>query len=76
MMHQQLATDEISQLPPELESAQSKLVYLYLEATDGATVADLNHTLSMQKMAILSILDGLSSDGLVEKRGSEYAVLD
>ena len=76
-MTTQLHPPEVThRLPAELDSAQSKLVYLYLEATGGATVSDLNEALSMQKMAILSILNGLSSEGLVEKRGSEYAILE
>lgn len=73
-MTAQLAPTEIDRLPTELDSAQSKLVYLYLEATGGATLSDLNRALSMQKMAILSVLDALSSQGFVEKRGAEYAV--
>ena len=72
-MTAQLAPTEIDRLPTELDSAQSKLVYLYLEATGGATLSDLNRALSMQKMSILSVLNALSSEGLVEKRGSEYA---
>ncbi|EMA31710.1 helix-turn-helix domain-containing protein [Halobiforma nitratireducens] len=76
MNQKQLASDSPSttqQLPTELESAQAKLVYLYLEATGGATATDLTSALSMKKIAILSVLDSLSSEGLVEKRGTEYA---
>lgn len=74
MLSHQLETDQISPLPSELDSAQGKLVYLYLEATGGTTVSDLNQTLSMQKMAILSVLNSLESQGLIEKRDSEYAL--
>ncbi|WP_121743854.1 MarR family transcriptional regulator [Natronorubrum halophilum] len=72
MMEQTHATNEISQLPTELESPQGKLVYLYLEAAGSATVDELGQILSMKKIAILSVLNSLSSQDLVEKRGSEY----
>ena len=72
-MTAQLAPTDIDRLPTELDAAESKLVYLYLEATGGATLSDLNRTLSMRKMSILSILNALSNEGLVEKRGPEYA---
>ncbi|ELY82488.1 hypothetical protein [Natrinema pallidum] len=65
-------TDRIDHLPTELDSAQSKLVYLTLEATGGATVTDLSDGLNMRKLAILSILSSLSSAGLIERTGSAY----
>jgi len=72
MMKQELATESVTELPTEVTSPQGKLVYLYLTATGGATLSDLNQTLSMNKMAVLSVIDSLSSQGLVEKTGSEY----
>ncbi|RQG95177.1 MarR family transcriptional regulator [Natrarchaeobius chitinivorans] len=71
---QQLTTGRIDDLPAELGSPQGKLVYLYLDATGGGTVDDLNRALAMNKMGVLSVLDSLSSRGLVEKNGSEYVV--
>ena len=78
MMEQQLATgrlapDQLDSLPAELDSPQAKLVYLYLDATGGTTVADLKKTLSLRKMAILSVLRTLSKQELVEKNGATYA---
>ena len=70
MMENELATDH--QLPAEVTSPQGKLVYLYLDATGGATLADLNETLAMNKMSVLSVLESLSSQGLVERAGAEY----
>ncbi|EMA29410.1 hypothetical protein [Halobiforma nitratireducens] len=69
------STERVVSVPGHLESAQAKLVYLYLEATDGATVDDLGDALAMKKIDILSVLHSLSSRGLVEKRGEEYAVV-
>ncbi|WP_227015150.1 helix-turn-helix domain-containing protein [Natronorubrum aibiense] len=64
----------IDTVPDTLDSAQAKLVYIYLEATGGATVEELGATLSMQKLSILSILNTLSSAGFVEQDGDEYVV--
>lgn len=71
-MMEHRTTDRITRLPADLTSPQGKLVYLYLDATGGATVSDLNRTLAMNKMSVLSVLDSLASQGLVEKSGSEY----
>lgn len=72
MMEGTQTTDRIEQLPTELDSAQSKLVYLSLEATGGATATDLTDILNMQKLCVLSVLSSLSSEGLIEKRDAEY----
>lgn len=71
-MQQQLKTEGIAPLPDDLTSPEAKLVYLYVDAAGGATVNDLNETLAMKKMSILSVLNSLSSEGLVEKSGNEY----
>ena len=72
MMEQTHADDGISALPTELNSPQGKLVYLYLEATGGATVDELEQVLAMKKIGILSVLNSLSSQNLVEKRDETY----
>ncbi len=74
MMEQQLATENLEPIPDDLQSPQAKLVYLYIEAADGATVDDLAQALTMKKIAILSVLNSLSSDALVEKDGDHYVV--
>ncbi|MFC4541091.1 MarR family transcriptional regulator [Halosolutus amylolyticus] len=76
MMEQELATDHLDRLPTELDSPQAKLVYLYLDATGGSTVADLKETLAMQKIAILSVLASLSKQGLVAKEGETYVPIE
>lgn len=60
-------TPLIDPIPTDLDSTQAKLVYLYLEATDGAT-------LSMSKLSILSILNTLSSAGHVDRANGEYVI--
>ncbi|SIS00531.1 hypothetical protein SAMN05421809_3292 [Natronorubrum daqingense] len=64
----------IDPIPSDLDSTQAKLVYLYLEATDGATIDDLGATLSMSKLSILSILNTLSSAGHVDRANGEYVI--
>ena len=64
----------IEPIPDELDSAQAKLVFLCLEATGGATVDDLGDLLAMKKLSILSLLNELSSENLIERRGEEYVV--
>ena len=69
MMQQELTTDQLEPIPAEIASPQAKLVYLYLEAAGTATVDDLNEVLTMKKIDVLSVLDCLSSKGLVDVDG-------
>ncbi|MHC3438841.1 MarR family transcriptional regulator [Natrialbaceae archaeon A-gly3] len=59
-------------LPQEINSPQAKLVYLYLDLSNGATVGELEDTLALKKITILSILESLSERDLVERTGSGY----
>lgn len=68
------ATDRAA-LPTELNSAQAKLVYLYLDATAGATIREVSDALSMKQMAALSVTRSLSTQGLIEKTGNEYVTV-
>ncbi|SEW24061.1 MarR family transcriptional regulator [Natrinema salifodinae] len=68
--------DQIERLPTELSSDQAKLVFLYLAATDGATPTDLQYALRLRKLAILSVLQSLSSEGLVERTDAGYVTTD
>ncbi|SDK40974.1 hypothetical protein SAMN04515672_3028 [Natronorubrum texcoconense] len=74
MIEQTHPNAEISQLPTEVESPQGKLVYLYIDATGGATADEMGQILSMKKIGILSVLNSLSSSGLVEKRNDRYVL--
>ncbi|MCU4740921.1 MarR family transcriptional regulator [Halobacteria archaeon AArc-m2/3/4] len=76
MMQQQLSSKQVTPLPDTLCSPQAKLVYLYLDATDGATVDDLNRTLAMKKIDVLSVLNSLSSSDLVEKTDDQYVTIN
>jgi DNA-binding transcriptional ArsR family regulator len=58
----------IGPLPEELESPRAKLVYLALAVTGGASVAELNESLGVPKLTLLSVLDALTGRELVERR--------
>lgn len=66
---------QLRQLPTEIDSPQGKLVYLTLEATDGATADELAGLLSLQKITILSVCRSLSSQDLIERRDGSYVPL-
>ncbi|WP_254765065.1 helix-turn-helix domain-containing protein [Natrinema marinum] len=67
-------TTRIDPVPDDLESARAKLVYIYLDAADGATAEELGEILAMKKINILSVLNSLSSAGYVERLDAEYVV--
>ncbi|ELY82362.1 MULTISPECIES: hypothetical protein [Natrinema] len=63
---------QLEPVPDDLESARAKLVYIYLDVTEGATVDELGDILAMKKINVLSVLRSLSSAGHVERTGSVY----
>ncbi|WP_076610287.1 MarR family transcriptional regulator [Natronorubrum thiooxidans] len=74
MMEQTHADAAVDDLPTEIKSPQGKLVYLSIDATGGATADELGQLLSMKKISILSVLNSLSTQELIEKDGSEYVL--
>lgn len=68
------ATDQTA-LPTDLNSPQAKLVYLYLETAEGATLREISDALSMKKMAALSVTKSLTAQGLIEKGDDRYVTL-
>jgi len=61
-------------LPAELASPRAKLVYLYLDVTEAATVEDLQRCLDMRKIDLLSVLNSLTSAGHVSLEDGTYTV--
>ena len=59
-------------IPDAIDSSQGKLVYLSLLITDGATLTELQETLSLKKITILSVLNSLSARGLVRRTDDAY----
>lgn len=60
------------QVPTELDTPRSKLVYLALSIDGGSTVDDLRRQLDMGKLTLFPILGGLEDRGLVERDGDRY----
>lgn len=67
-------THDRTEIPAEIESASSKLVYLYLHTAGEATVEELQSSLGMKQLALFPVLDTLSSEGLVDREGERYTV--
>lgn len=67
-------TNDRTEIPTEIESSGSKLVYLYLHTAGEATIEDLQSSLGMKQLALFPVLDTLSSEGLVAREGESYTV--
>jgi DNA-binding MarR family transcriptional regulator len=65
------AADRVD-LPDDLTAADSKLVYLFVAVSDGATVDDLQAALDIKKISLFPVLDTLSERGLIERVEDEY----
>lgn len=59
-------------VPVELESAGTKLVYVYLDAAGGATIDDLRESLGMKTITLYPLLDSLEKRNVVERDGDTY----
>lgn len=59
-------------IPEQIQTPRAKLVYFALEVTGGASVPELQELCSLRKLTLLSILDSLSKQSLVEYDGSKY----
>lgn len=62
-------------IPPECDSANSKLVYLYLNTVDTATIEQLQITLDMRQLALFPVLDTLQEANLVAREGTTYTAV-
>jgi predicted transcriptional regulator len=67
-------THDRTEIPTEIESTGSKLVYLYLQTAGEATIEELQSSLGMKQLALFPVLDTLSSSGLVARDGERYTV--
>ncbi len=59
-------------MPTEISSSTGKLVYLYLDLVDGATVAELEAALDLDGLTVFGVLDALREKSVVERRGRRY----
>ena len=67
-------TTTVDQMPPELDSSNSKLVYLYLKTVEEASITDLRSTLDMKQLALFPVLNTLEGEGLIERDGEIFTV--
>ncbi|WP_137289639.1 helix-turn-helix domain-containing protein [Natronorubrum halophilum] len=65
-------TDSMVSIPDDIESAQAKLVYLYLAVWETATADDLCTTLEINKGTALSITGTLRKRGHLERTDGRY----
>ncbi len=63
-------------LPAQLSSPRAKLVYLYLTATGGATIDDLQESLHEPLLSLFKILETLTRAGFVSQTGPVYVPTD
>jgi predicted transcriptional regulator len=59
-------------VPDALCSAESKLVYVFLAASDGATVAELHEALGLRKISLFPVLNTLAEYDVVARDGTRY----
>lgn len=74
-MTQKLLTrsaNETADIPTELDSTSSKLVYLYLRSVGECTIDELQASLDMKKISLYPLLKSLSKKGLVDSEGETY----
>lgn len=70
------AVQQRGSIPEEIKTPRAKLVYFTLEVTEGASVPELQEICSLRKLTLLSILDSLSKQSLVEYTGSKYRTVE
>lgn len=68
--HQPHATVE---LPETLDSSGAKLVYLYLNLADEATIDELQAALDMKKVTLYPLLQTLTTTDLIDRAGTTYS---
>lgn len=72
--HQQPQVD--LKLPDTVDTAGSKLLYLYLSIENEATIDELQAALGMKKITLYSLLQTLRNADLVERVGANYVCDD
>lgn len=57
-------------VPSTIDSAQAKLVYLYLAQEREASVDDVADALGLRKLGLYDVLAALEADGHVDREGA------
>lgn len=71
-MHHQHQPDQIPNFPETVETADAKLVYLYLHQEQEATIDELQAALRIQKIALYPLLRRLTATDHVDRSGEQY----
>ncbi|SEP13646.1 Sugar-specific transcriptional regulator TrmB [Halogranum amylolyticum] len=69
---QQSTAGENITVPAELDSPQSKLVYLYLTVEGETTIDEITTSLGMKKLSLYPTLNRLSQNGFIHQTGETY----
>lgn len=59
-------------LPETLDTADAKLVYLYLRIENEATIDELHAALGMKKITLYPLLQTLTATDHVDRTGTQY----
>ena len=59
-------------VPEDLESANAKLIYLYLRTCGNSTLEDLNADLNVPILSLCSLLKDLERRDLITRQGRFY----
>lgn len=62
----------MTSLPADLESPRAKLIYLYLQSAEGATIEELRDALDIPLITLLPTVDVLHERSLVEVHDEWY----
>jgi len=68
----QFDTTDAIDVPNDLTSAESKLVYLFLTTSEGATMEELHDALDIRKISLFPVLRTLTERNVVTREGSTY----
>jgi DNA-binding MarR family transcriptional regulator len=66
------SVDGLATVPDGIESPRAKLVYVYLNVTDGATTDELCENLSITRLTLYPILESLKDREYVEREAERY----
>jgi DNA-binding IclR family transcriptional regulator len=69
-------TDDGNPLPPGLDTAQLKLVYLYLRVSGTGTTGELREALNMRLLTLYPVLRTLVRMGYVRREEGAYRLAD
>ena len=72
MAHERLTWEESGSVPEELQSAEAKLVYLYVSAAEEITRDELKDELHLNHTSLLTTLDLLEDKGYIACDDAKY----